>query len=79
MFGFFNVLNSYLNHMFCQVFLSLTFDEDIGKSDVLKEPVKPKKRGKWKNQDSSKEVQGSDRKKNKQELMKKTREEVFYD
>ncbi|CAL9192004.1 unnamed protein product [Musa hybrid cultivar] len=61
------------------VFLSLTFDEDIGKSDVLKEPVKPKKRGKWKNQDSSKEVQGSDRKKNKQELMKKTREEVSAD
>ncbi|THU50430.1 hypothetical protein C4D60_Mb06t20140 [Musa balbisiana] len=61
------------------VFLSLTFDEDIGKSDVLEEPVKPKKRGKWKNQDGSKEVQGSDRKKNKQELMKKTREEVSAD
>ncbi|KAG1327463.1 hypothetical protein COCNU_01G013970 [Cocos nucifera] len=61
------------------VFLSLTFDEDLGKSESKEEKVKPKKKKHWQNQEGSNQVQGSDRKKVRQELMVKTREEVNAD
>ncbi|WOL12256.1 nucleolar complex protein [Canna indica] len=61
------------------VFLSLMFDEDIGKSEAVEEEVRPKKKRNWRAQDGLKEVQTSDRKKNKQEIMTKTREEVSAD
>lgn len=60
-------------------FLSLTFDEDIGRSERKEEKVKPKKNKHWRNQEGSNQVQGSDRKKARQELMVKTREEVNAD
>ncbi|XP_074569211.1 nucleolar complex-associated protein 3 [Curcuma longa] len=62
-----------------EVLLSLTFDEDIGKSDTQEEAVKIKKKGKWKTQDGSNKVQGSEKKKTRQELLAKTREEVTAD
>ncbi|XP_010943335.1 nucleolar complex-associated protein 3 isoform X1 [Elaeis guineensis] len=61
------------------VFLSLTFDEDLGKSESNEEKVKPKKKKRRQNQEGSNQVQGSDRKKVRQELMVKTREEVNAD
>ncbi|XP_058071735.1 nucleolar complex-associated protein 3 isoform X2 [Magnolia sinica] len=61
-----------------EVFLSLSFDEDLGKHSSLKEEEKVKHNNKKrrKNDKESKQLQNGDRKKNKQELQSKTREEV---
>ncbi|KAG6499254.1 nucleolar complex protein 3 homolog isoform X1 [Zingiber officinale] len=62
-----------------EVLSSLTFDEDIGKPDTQAEAVKIKKKGKWKTPDGSNKLQGSEKKKTRQESLAKTREEVTAD
>lgn len=62
------------------VFLSLIFDEDLGKSEP-KENKKDKfeKKRNWKKHEESNQLKGSDAKKSRQELLAKTREEVNAD
>ncbi|KAL6598217.1 hypothetical protein ACP70R_046382 [Stipagrostis hirtigluma subsp. patula] len=62
-----------------EVFLSLRFDEDLGKDDNEEESAKPKKNKRWQNKDVSKQLPVSDKKKTKQELKSKAREEVDAD
>ncbi|XP_006660073.1 nucleolar complex protein 3 homolog [Oryza brachyantha] len=59
-----------------EVFLSLRFDEDIGKDDSEEEKGKPKKNKRRQNQEVPKQLPVSDKKKAKQELISKAREEV---
>ncbi|XP_020109414.1 nucleolar complex protein 3 homolog isoform X2 [Ananas comosus] len=61
------------------VFLSLKFDEDLGKSKRMEDDDKVKKKKRWQNQEGSKQLKGNDKKKSRQELMAKTREEVDAD
>ncbi|KAL6841370.1 hypothetical protein ACP4OV_028888 [Aristida adscensionis] len=62
-----------------EVFLSLRFDEDLGKDETEEENGKQKKNKRWQNKDVSKQLPVSDRKKTKQELISKAREEVDAD
>ncbi|KAI4323214.1 hypothetical protein L6164_022838 [Bauhinia variegata] len=64
-----------------EVFLSLSFDEDLGKSSRTDKDQKGKIKGnkKRKNLETSKQLQENDRKKSRRELMSKTREEVEAD
>ncbi|KAF0892020.1 hypothetical protein E2562_012493, partial [Oryza meyeriana var. granulata] len=59
-----------------EVFLSLRFDEDLGKDDSEEEKEKPKKNKRRQNQEVPKQLPVSDKKKAKQELISKAREEV---
>ncbi|OVA07896.1 CCAAT-binding factor [Macleaya cordata] len=62
-----------------EVFLSLTFDEDIGKAEFSKGEKKGgKKERRTKNSEESK-LQVSNKKRNRKDLMAKTREEVDAD
>ncbi|KAH7654454.1 nucleolar complex protein 3 [Dioscorea alata] len=63
-----------------EVFLSLVFDEDLGKFEHAedKKPMPRKKKGRDKNKDSN-QVVVNEHKKAKQELMAKTRQEVIAD
>ncbi|KAJ6828770.1 nucleolar complex protein 3-like protein [Iris pallida] len=62
------------------VFLSLTFDEDLGKSEPKEiEKDRFKKKRNWKKHEESNQLKGSDAKKSRQELLAKTREEVSAD
>jgi nucleolar complex protein 3 len=54
----------------------LRFDEDLGKDETEEENEKPKKNKHWKNKDVSKQLPLSDKKKTRQELISKAREEV---
>lgn len=65
--------------MVIQVFLSLSFDEDLGKSQKTEEDKKYKhKKGKKRqNTDASNQLQENERKKSRQEMISKTREEVI--
>lgn len=65
--------------MLSQVFMYLTFDEDLGRPENPNEnnKVKSKKNKKRKNREESGELQERDKKKNRQELVTKMREEVF--
>ncbi|KAK4285685.1 hypothetical protein QN277_002353 [Acacia crassicarpa] len=64
-----------------EVFLSLSFDVDLRKSEKADDDhrVKNKKNKKRKNMDESNQLQQNERKKSKQELMSKMREEVEAD
>ncbi|GKV29310.1 hypothetical protein SLEP1_g38247 [Rubroshorea leprosula] len=64
-----------------EVFMSLSFDEDLGKSEAAEEDnkVKNKKNKKRKDTKESRQLQESDRKKRKKELMTKMKEEVAAD
>uniref|UniRef100_A0A0E0LBY6 Nucleolar complex protein 3 homolog n=1 Tax=Oryza punctata TaxID=4537 RepID=A0A0E0LBY6_ORYPU len=59
-----------------EVFLSLRFDEDLGKDDREEDKGKPKKNKRRQNQEVPKQLPVSDNKKAKQELISKAREEV---
>uniref|UniRef100_A0A0E0HRC3 Nucleolar complex protein 3 homolog n=1 Tax=Oryza nivara TaxID=4536 RepID=A0A0E0HRC3_ORYNI len=59
-----------------EVFLSLRFDDDLGKDDTEEEKGKPKKNKRRQNQEVPKKLPVSDNKKAKQELISKAREEV---
>ncbi len=63
---------------FCKVFLSLRFDDDLGKDDTEEEKGKPKKNKRRQNQEVPKQLPVSDNKKAKQELISKAREEVTF-
>lgn len=61
------------------VFLSLRFDEDLGKSEPKEnENVKPKKKRQWRKEEPN-QLKHSDQKKSRQDLLTKTREEVTAD
>lgn len=62
-----------------QVFLSLSFDEDLVKSAKREEEqkLKNKKSKKRKNSEASNQLVENDRKKSRQESISKTREEVI--
>lgn len=63
-----------------EVFLSLRFDEDIGKDEIQEEKVKPKRNKRWqKNQEVPKQLPVNDKKKTRQELISKARKEVDAD
>ncbi|CAN6284345.1 unnamed protein product [Urochloa humidicola] len=62
-----------------EVFLSLRFDEDIGEDDSEEQNMKPKKNKRWQNQEAPKQLPVSDKKKTRQELISKAREEVDAD
>ncbi|TVU46545.1 hypothetical protein EJB05_06086 [Eragrostis curvula] len=64
-----------------EVFLSLRFDEDLGKDDEEENEKneKPKKNKRWQNKEVSKQLPASDKKKTRQELISKAREEVDAD
>ncbi|CAN6289116.1 unnamed protein product [Urochloa humidicola] len=62
-----------------EVFLSLRFDEDIGQDETEEQKVKPKKNKRWQNQEAPKQLPVSDKKKTRQELISKAREEVDAD
>lgn len=59
--------------------MSLKFDEDLGKSKRMEDDDKVKKKKRWQNQEGSKQLKGNDKKRSRQELMAKTREEVCLD
>ncbi|KAJ6808298.1 nucleolar complex protein 3-like protein [Iris pallida] len=61
------------------VFLSLTFDEDLGKSEPKENEKDKFKKRNWKKHEESNQLKGSDAKKSRQELLAKTREEVSAD
>jgi nucleolar complex protein 3 len=54
----------------------LRFDEDLGKDESEEKNEKPKKNKRWQNKDVSKKLLLSDKKKTRQELISKAREEV---
>ena len=62
-----------------QVFLSLSFDDDLRRPDKTNEDnrVKNKKNRKGKNLEEPSQLPDSDKKKSRKELMTKMREEVF--
>lgn len=61
------------------VFLSLRFDEDLGKPEPKEiEKVKPQKKRNWKKHEPD-QLKGSDSKKSRQESLAKAREEVAAD
>ncbi|XP_062215324.1 nucleolar complex-associated protein 3 [Phragmites australis] len=62
-----------------EVFLSLRFDEDLGKDKTEEENGKPKKNKRWQNKEVSKQLPVSDKKKTRKELISKAREEVDTD
>ncbi|CAN6300524.1 unnamed protein product [Urochloa humidicola] len=62
-----------------EVFLSLRFDEDIGEDETEDQKVKPKRNKRWQNQEAPKQLPVSDKKKTRQELISKAREEVDAD
>lgn len=58
----------------------MRFDEDIGKDETEEEKVKPKKNKRWqKSQEVPKQLPVNDKKKTRQELISKAREEVTSD
>lgn len=58
----------------------MRFEEDIGKDETEEEKVKLKKNKRWqKNQEVPKQLAVSDKKKTRQELISKAREEVISD
>ena len=64
--------------MLLQVFLSLSFDENLGKSEKTDEDQKFKnKKSKRKNMEASNQLPDNDRKRSRHELISKTREEVI--
>lgn len=74
------IIADYVLGCLSQVFLSLRFDEDIGKDETEEEKVKPKKNKRWqKNQEVPKQLPVNDKKKTRQELISKAREEVTSD
>ncbi|CAL4914952.1 unnamed protein product [Urochloa decumbens] len=62
-----------------EVFLSLRFDEDIGEDETEEQKGKPKRNKRWQNQEAPKQLPVSDKKKTRQELISKAREEVDAD
>ncbi|CAL4939987.1 unnamed protein product [Urochloa decumbens] len=62
-----------------EVFLSLRFDEDIVEDETEEQKGKPKKNKRWQNQEAPKQLPVSDKKKTRQELISKAREEVDAD
>ncbi|WVZ86416.1 hypothetical protein U9M48_033198 [Paspalum notatum var. saurae] len=62
-----------------EVFLSLRFDEDLEKDEKEEEKVKPKKNKCRQNQEALKQLPASDKKKTRQELISKAREEITSD
>lgn len=66
---------------FIEVFLALSFDEDLGRSEKKDEDEKGKYKKNKRRNNSNEQVQPviSDKKKSKQELLSKTREEVNAD
>jgi nucleolar complex protein 3 len=64
--------------MLIQVFLSLSFDEDLAKAERMDkdQKFKNKKGKKRKNTEASNQLPENDRKKSRQESISKTREEV---
>lgn len=76
----YSIIADYVLGYLSQVFLSLRFDEDIGKDETEEEKVKPKKNKRWqKNQEVPKQLPVNDKKKTRQELISKAREEVTSD
>lgn len=65
--------------MFIQVFLSLSFDEDLGKSEKKDEDQKFKKKKGWKrkNMEPSNQLPENDRKRSRKDSISKTKEEVI--
>lgn len=63
-----------------QVFLSLSFDEDLGRAARNDEKHKPqsKKSKKKKHYEEARQLKENDKKRSRQELLTKTREEVFF-
>ncbi|XP_072978167.1 nucleolar complex-associated protein 3 [Typha angustifolia] len=61
------------------VFLSLKFDEDLRKSEKMEEKGRPKKRRGWHNHEVPNQLQGSDKKRSRRDLIEKTRKEVNAD
>lgn len=59
-----------------QVLLSLSFDEDLRRPSSSEETHKHKKKRRRKNEKDINQLQDNDKKKNKQEMLAKTREEV---
>lgn len=59
--------------------MSLRFDEDLGKKSepTQNEKVKSKKKRQWRKHEESNQLQESDKKKSRQELLAKTTEEVL--
>lgn len=69
-----------LSNAYIQVFLSLSFDEDLARSEQMEKDkkFKDKKFGKKrKNTEASNQLPENDRKKSRQESISKTREEVI--
>jgi len=62
-----------------EVFLSLRFDEDLREDETEEQKVKPKKNKHRQNQEAPKPLTVSDKKKTRQELISKAREEVTSD
>lgn len=73
--------NCQLHPDFVEVLMSLSFDEDLRRREVPNDnsKVKNKKNNKRKNIEEPSQLQQNERKKNKKELMSKTREEVAAD
>lgn len=65
--------------IFFQVFLSLSFDEDLRRAEKAdeKNKIKNKKNKKRKSPEEPSQLQDNGKKKSKKELMAKMREEVF--
>jgi len=57
----------------------LRFDEDLGEDETEEQKVKPKKNKHRQNQEAPKPLTVSDKKKTRQELISKAREEVTSD
>lgn len=71
---------SFIVFTLSQVFLSLSFDEDLRRQEKAaneENRVKNKKNKKRKNLEEPSQMPGSDKKKSRKELMTKMREEVF--
>ncbi|KAG2551241.1 hypothetical protein PVAP13_9KG385300 [Panicum virgatum] len=62
-----------------EVFLSLRFDEDLREDETEEQKVKPKKNKHRQNQEAPKPLTVNDKKKTRQELISKAREEVDAD
>lgn len=57
----------------------MRFDEDIREDETEEQKMKPKKNKRWQNQEAPKQLPVSDKKKTRQELISKAREEVTSD
>ncbi|KAF8389470.1 hypothetical protein HHK36_026165 [Tetracentron sinense] len=67
--------------MLSQVFLSLSFDENVGRSELLEKDkkVSNKRKNRSKNSEEPKQLQAREKKKSRKELLENTRKEVNAD